>query len=63
MPRDAELKVCNRNVLELCNKAAEGVYYHGKCHGKKTPSYFQEVISIHICDHLERDTVWIAETE
>ena len=34
MPCDAELKVCNRKVLELCNKAAEGVYYHGKCHEK-----------------------------
>ena len=28
---NAELKICNRRVRELCNKAVERVYYHCKC--------------------------------
>ena len=38
--RNAELKLCNRRVRELCNKAAEGVYYHGKCDDSKNAFLF-----------------------
>ena len=37
---NAELKVCNRRVRELCNKAAEGVYYHGKYNDSKNAFLF-----------------------
>ena len=32
--RNNELSKCNRRVWLLCNQAAVGVYYHGKCHEK-----------------------------
>ena len=33
--RNGKSKVCDREVLKLCNKAAEGVYYHRKCDESK----------------------------
>ena len=38
--RNLELQQCNRRVRELCNKAVEGVYYHGKCHDSKNAFLF-----------------------
>ena len=37
---NAKLHQCNRRVRELCNKAAEGVYYHGKCDDSKNAFLF-----------------------
>ena len=40
MVRNVELKLCNRRVRELCNKAVKGVYYHSKCDDSKNAFLF-----------------------
>ena len=34
------MKICNRRARELCNKAAKGIYYHGKCDDSKNAFLF-----------------------
>ena len=49
-------------MREFCNKASEGVYYHGgKCDDSKNTFLLKEAIAIHIYNHSEEDTVWIAK--